>query len=75
MSAATDVDRIISEIDRALDEIVQLTADLVRIPTVNPPGEEYETCARVLGDYLGRHGYQVIERARHTRPDETREIN
>ena len=32
------IERIFSEVDRATDEIVQFTADLVRIPTVNPPG-------------------------------------
>ena len=28
------------------DEIVDFAARLIRIPTVNPPGEEYEACAR-----------------------------
>src|SRR4051794_33317303 len=46
---ASLVDRVAAEVDRAAAEIVQLTADLVRIRTVNPPGEEYETCARFLG--------------------------
>ena len=36
------VDRVSSEVDRAADEIVQFTPDLVRIPTVNPPGEDYD---------------------------------
>ena len=34
------IERILAEVDRAADEIVQFTADLVRIPTVNPPGDE-----------------------------------
>ena len=46
------VDRILAEVDRAADEIVQFTVDLVRIPTINPPGDEYESCARFLGDHL-----------------------
>jgi len=46
------IERILSEVDRAADEIVDLTADLVRIPTVNPPGEAYDACARFLGGYL-----------------------
>src|SRR5207342_1209998 len=38
---------------------VSFTADLVRIPTVNPPGEEYEACAHFLGDYLERRAFAV----------------
>jgi succinyl-diaminopimelate desuccinylase len=53
------IDRIVAEVDRAADEIVQFTRDLVRIPTVNPPGEEYESCARFLGDHLARHHFDV----------------
>ena len=36
------IDRIANEVDRATDEIVQFTRDLVRIPTINPPGDEYD---------------------------------
>jgi len=65
------VDRVLAEVDRAADEIVDFAARLVRIPTVNPPGEEYETCARVIGDQLRAHGADVqllpaIGRHEHT---------
>src|SRR6476469_7282938 len=53
------IDHIVEEVDRAADEIVQFTQDLVRIPTVNPPGDEYEACARFLGDVLARHQFDV----------------
>ena len=53
------IERILSEVDRAADEIVDLTADLVRIPTVNPPGEAYDACARFLGGYLERRAFGV----------------
>src|SRR3982750_762510 len=56
---ATLIERVIAEVDRAADEIVQLAADLVRIPTVNPPGDEYEACARFLGADLERRGFAV----------------
>jgi succinyl-diaminopimelate desuccinylase len=52
-------DRVVLEVDRALDEIVQFTTDLVRIPTINPPGDEYEACARFLGNQLERHNFDV----------------
>ena len=65
-------ERVIAEVERAAEEVVRLTVDLVRIPTVNPPGEEYETCARFLGDYLKRRAFEVEYivaegRAEHTR--------
>jgi len=53
------IDRIVAEVDRAADEIVALTQDLVRIPTVNPPGDEYAACASLLGDTLRRHEFAV----------------
>src|SRR5437667_9171615 len=53
------IDRIVLEVDRAADEIVEFTRDLVRIPTVNPPGDEYDTCARFLGHQLERQRFAV----------------
>jgi succinyl-diaminopimelate desuccinylase len=65
------VDRVISEIDRSEDEIVQLTADLVRIPTVNPPGEAYEACARFIGDRLVQCAFEVEQLPADGRPEHT----
>ena len=53
------VDRVLAEVDRAVDEIVQYTADLVRIPTINPPGEVYADCAHFIGTDLERRGFDV----------------
>jgi succinyl-diaminopimelate desuccinylase len=52
-------DRVMAEVDRASDEIVQYTVDLVRMPTVNPPGEAYEACARFMGEDMKRRGFDV----------------
>src|SRR5437773_3705944 len=65
------VDRVSVEVDRATDEIVQLTADLVRIPTVNPPGDAYDTCAHFLGDDMKRRGFDVEYFAADGRPEHT----
>src|SRR3954468_13452241 len=65
------VDRVKAEVDRAADEIVQFTADLVRIPTVNPPGEEYEACARFLGDFLAARRFAVEYVAAEGRAEHT----
>ena len=53
------IDRVIDHIDRAADEIVAFTTELVRVPTINPPGEAYEPCARLIGDRLRRGGFEV----------------
>src|SRR5713226_3219697 len=65
------IERILSEVDRAADEIVQFTADLVRIPTVNPPGEAYEACARFLGGFLERRAFGVEYIAAEGRAEHT----
>jgi succinyl-diaminopimelate desuccinylase len=65
------IERVLSEVDRAADEIVQFTADLVRIPTVNPPGEEYGACARFLGDALAGRGFDVEYIAAEGRAEHT----
>jgi len=70
MSAA-DIDRVVAEVDRAMDEIVEYTRALVRIPTVNPPGEEYEACAHFIGDDLRRRGFVVEYIAAEGRPEHT----
>ena len=40
------VQAVLARIEAKRDEVVALTQDLVRIPTVNPPGDAYEACAR-----------------------------
>lgn len=66
------IDRITAEVDRAADEIVKYTQDLVRIPTVNPPGDQYAACAAFIGDDLNRRGYDVEYIAAEGQPEHTR---
>ena len=65
------IERILSEVDRAAGEIVEFTADLVRIPTVNPPGEEYDACAHFLGDFLKRRAFEIEYVEAEGRPEHT----
>ena len=46
-------------IDDRSGEVAELTASLIRIPTVNPPGDAYEPCARFLGERLAARGFTV----------------
>lgn len=52
-------DRVLDAVDAAADEIVAFTSELIRIPTVNPPGEHYADCARLIGERLGACEFDV----------------
>lgn len=66
------IERVLDEVDRATDELVEYTRGLVRIPTVNPPGEAYEDCARFIGEDLRARGYEVEYIAAEGRPEHSR---
>jgi succinyl-diaminopimelate desuccinylase len=50
---------ILERLSDRCDEIVALTQELVRIPTVNPPGDAYRPCAELVGERLRRRGFEV----------------
>jgi len=51
--------RLYAEIAARQAELIQLTQDLVRIPTLNPPGLHYHQICDYLGDRLARKGFRV----------------
>ena len=51
--------RLLSAVEARREEATALTAELIRFPTVNPPGEAYTPCAEFVGNYLKRHGFEV----------------
>jgi len=53
------VDKALRGIDARRDDLIALTRDLVRIPTVNPPGDAYRPCAEFLGERLRKRGFEV----------------
>jgi succinyl-diaminopimelate desuccinylase len=55
----SDADRVRAAVDELRDECAAFLTQLVRVPTVNPPGERYEECARLIGDRLTALGYAV----------------
>src|SRR5262245_56000878 len=59
MSSPAAIDRVIEAIDAAAAEIVEFTSGLVRIPTINPPGEAYQDCARFIGARLAEFRFDV----------------
>jgi succinyl-diaminopimelate desuccinylase len=67
----THVDRLLAVVDSLADEAVAFTSDLVRIPTVNPPGNLYEDCARFIGGTLAGQGFAIEYHAAEGRPEHT----
>ena len=65
-------ERVLAAVDGLADELVDFTAELVRRPTVNPPGEGYEECARLIGRRLQRGGLEVEYVAAEGPPEHTR---
>ncbi len=52
-------DAIRARVAARQDELVALTQDLVRIPTVNPPGDAYVPCAELIGNRLKQRGFTI----------------
>jgi succinyl-diaminopimelate desuccinylase len=64
-------ERVAAAVDGVVEEAVAFAAELVRIPTVNPPGEAYEDAAQTIGDRLARGGFAVSLLPAEGRPEHT----
>ena len=65
--------RVLAEAEAARDEIVAFTAEMIRIPTVNPPGACYRECAALIGRRLQATGLAVEYVEAEGRPEHTAE--
>ena len=63
--------RVLRELEAMREEAVAFAAELVRIPTINPPGDAYEDCARVIGERLRTGGFEVEYLAAEGSPEHT----
>ena len=50
---------LLSEIASRRDDLILLTQDLIRIPTLNPPGENYRDICEFLDRRLTKHGFST----------------
>ncbi len=50
---------LLAEIDARREDLVRLTQDLIRIPTLNPPGKHYREICDYLGERLARAGFRT----------------
>ena len=53
-------DLIHSRIDEKRDDLIQLTQDLIRIPTLNPPGDLYRDICEFLDVRLRKSGFETM---------------
>ncbi len=51
--------RVISNVEKLKNELISTTKSLVSIPTINPPGQNYEPCVNYLSDVLKEAGLSV----------------
>ncbi|WP_337171866.1 acetylornithine deacetylase/succinyl-diaminopimelate desuccinylase family protein [Gemmatimonas aurantiaca] len=65
------IDRVFAAIDAAQDEMVSFTSDMIRIPTVNPPGDAYVECAEFIGRRLAACDFTVDYPIAEGRPEHT----
>jgi succinyl-diaminopimelate desuccinylase len=51
--------RLSAEIDQRRDDLVETTRELIRIPTLNPPGDHYRDICDYLEARLARSGFEA----------------
>ncbi len=51
-------DAVCRSVEAISDEMISWLQDLVRIPTINPPGENYTTDAELICTKLKQSGYR-----------------
>src|SRR5687768_16406690 len=71
-SMPTPTDRVLAAVEALTDDAVAFTSALIAVPTVNPPGEAYEDCARLIGETLAGLEFDVEYYAAEGRPEHTR---
>ncbi len=59
MSLGSPEHQVLARVDELADEMVEWLRGLVRIPTINPPGENYKDCAHFVADKLKEFGYEA----------------
>jgi len=62
---------VLQRIDAMAGEMVAFLQELIAIPTVNPPGENYAACAELIGTQLAEFGYGVAYVKAEGRPENT----
>ncbi|HYL73322.1 MAG TPA: acetylornithine deacetylase/succinyl-diaminopimelate desuccinylase family protein [Bryobacteraceae bacterium] len=64
---------VLQRIDSMAAEMVAFLQELIAIPTVNPPGDNYAACAERIGTKLREFGYDIEFVKAEGRPEHTRQ--
>src|SRR5918997_7140823 len=59
MGSRAMFERLSRRIEEKRAELIDLTQALIRVPTVNPPGENYAPIVELLGERLAARGFKV----------------
>ena len=62
---------MLRRVEESTDELVEFAAELVRLPTVNPPGQGYRDCAELIGRTLESFDFEVDYPVAEDRPEHT----
>jgi succinyl-diaminopimelate desuccinylase len=62
---------VLNRLETMTGEMLEFLRELIRIPTVNPPGESYRECAELIGSRLRKFGYEVSYIQAEGRPEHT----
>ena len=52
-------EKLLTTIEGRADELAALTADLIRFPTINPPGDAYRPCAEYIAERLKKRSFGI----------------
>lgn len=66
-----EITRLFAAIDAARDDLVELTRDLIRFPTINPPGADYAAICTYLGNRMAARGAKVEHVRAFGAPDDS----
>jgi succinyl-diaminopimelate desuccinylase len=53
------MEKVLKRVSESANEVAALTADLIRFPTVNPPGDAYRPCVEFIAKRLAAVGFSV----------------
>ncbi|MEO9865707.1 MAG: acetylornithine deacetylase/succinyl-diaminopimelate desuccinylase family protein [Yoonia sp.] len=62
---------LMAAIEDRRDDLIQLTGDLIRIPTLNPSGENYQAICDFLGKRLKASGFEIQMIRAHGTPGDS----
>lgn len=65
--------RIVEQVDALREDMLGFLRELIRIPSVNPPGDEYLPCARLVGGHLEALGFETRYVTAEHHPDHSAE--